>query len=55
MRPPGAGADLDNCCIRERPGGASDTRGEVEIEKKVLAEIFLRVEAVRRDHLAQRR
>ena len=51
----GAGADLDNGDAVQRPGGARDAAGQVEVEEEVLAERLFRREAVRRDDLAQRR
>ena len=54
-QPAGAGADLDDGRIIERSGGAGDARGEIEVEEKILAERFFRVEPVTRDDLAQRR
>lgn len=50
----GAGADLDDDRIVEWPGGAGDAAREIEIEKEILAERLLGVEAVARDDLAQR-
>ncbi len=52
---PGAGADLDDDDVLQGPGGARDAACEIEIEKEVLAERFLRIEPVRRDDLAKRR
>ena len=51
----GAGADLDDGDARKRPRGAGDFAGQVEVEQEVLAERLARVEAVRRDHVAQAR
>ena len=49
----GAGSDLDDDDARERPRGAGDFAGQVEVEQEVLAERLARVEPVRRDHVAQ--
>ena len=54
-QPAGAGADLDDGGALQRSGGARDTAGQVEVEEEILAKRLLRREAVRRDHLAQRR
>ena len=39
----------------ERPRGAGDTAGQIEIEKKILPEALARNDAVPSDDLAQRR
>jgi hypothetical protein len=54
-QPAGTGADLDDGGLVERPGGAGDAAGQVEIEEEVLAERFARPDAVPGDDLAQRR
>ena len=51
----GAGADLDHGDALQRAARAGDAAGQVEVEEEVLAERFLRGEAVRGDDFAQRR
>ena len=51
----GAGADLEHVAGGEVAGAAGDLRGQVEVEEEVLAERLARREAVRGDHLAERR
>jgi hypothetical protein len=48
-------ADLDHRHVVDLAGGAGNLLRDVEIEKKVLAERFERVEPMPGDHLAQRR
>ena len=43
----GAGSDLDHGDACERPGGAGDLSGQVEIEQEVLAERLAGVKPVR--------
>ena len=38
-----------------RARGAGDLAGEIEVEKKILAEGFFRAQIERRNHLSQRR
>ena len=52
---PRTGSDLDDRRMLERPRGASDPAGQIEIEKKILPEAFACNDAVPSDHLAQRR
>ena len=51
----GAGPDFVEGAAVLRAGGAGDLGGEVEIEQEVLAQRFLGRQAMRGDHLAQRR
>ena len=55
VRPPGPGPISTTATPSERAGRAGDAAGEVEVEEEILAERFLRREAVRGDDLAQRR
>ncbi len=54
-QPARAGADLDHRGMVERPGGAGDAPGQVEIEDEILPEAAARRDAVAGDDLAQRR
>jgi hypothetical protein len=47
--------DLDRRALGERPGGASDPSGQVEVEDEILAEAPARRDAVAGDDLPQRR
>jgi hypothetical protein len=49
------GADFDDGCFIEGRGGAGDAGGEIEVEKEILAERFLRIESMLGDDFAQRR
>src|SRR5262249_59459074 len=49
------GTDRDGVHALERTRRARDASGEVEIEKKILAERLLGSETVSADHLAERR
>ena len=51
----GTGADLDDGGVFQRPRGARDARGEVEVEQKILSERFARRQRVLLDDVAQRR
>ena len=51
----GARADLVEHAAVFRAGGAGDLAGEIEVEQEILAQRFLRRQAVRGDHVAQRR
>ncbi len=51
----GAGTDFDDCGICKRAGGACNSRSEIEIEEKILAERLFGGEPMRGDDLAQRR
>ena len=51
----GAWADFDDGWLLQRPGGAGDAAGEIEVEQEVLAELTLGLDAVAPHHLAQRR
>ena len=51
----GTGPDLDHGDACERPGGAGDLSGQVEVEEEVLPERLAGFEPVRRDHFAQAR
>ena len=51
----GAGADLHHHYALQRPGGARDAAGQIEIEQEILAERLARIEPERGDDLAQRR
>ncbi len=55
VRPPGPGPISMTVPSFERRRGARDAARQVEVEQEVLAEALLRIEAVRRDGLAQRR
>ncbi len=55
VSPPGPGPTSITVDAVERPGGARDAAGEIEIEQEILAERFLGGQAVPADHLAQRR
>ena len=50
-----ARADLDDGDACERPGGAGDLGGKIEVEEEVLAERLAGFEPAAPDHLAQRR
>jgi hypothetical protein len=50
-----SGTNLDHQPLIERRCGTGDAPGEIEIEEEVLAQALARVEAMRRDDLAQRR
>jgi hypothetical protein len=50
----GAGADLDNRGLVERPGGARDPARQVEVEEKILPEPPPSCDPVSGDDLAQR-
>ena len=49
---PRAGPDLDHDDPCERPRGAGDLAGQVEIEEEVLAQRLAGAQPVRRDHVA---
>ena len=50
-----AGADLDDCRIFQRAGGAGDPRGQIEVEQEVLSERFAGRQRMLTNDLAQRR
>jgi hypothetical protein len=47
-----AGADLDDCCMIEVPGGAGYPARQVEIEEKILPEALARDDAIAGDDVA---
>ena len=51
----GAGSNFDDDRVVEGSCGAGDARSEIEVEQKILAERFFRVESIARDDVAQRR
>ena len=53
--PAGTGADLDHGDTVERSARAGDARREIEVEQKVLAQRFFRLQLVLADHVAKRR
>jgi hypothetical protein len=54
-QPPRSRPDLDRRALGERPGGAGDPSGQVEVEDEILAEAPARRDAVAGDDLSQRR
>src|SRR4030088_867378 len=53
--PAGTGADLDDRGILQRPRGARDPRGEVEVEQEILAKRFAGRQCMLANDLAKRR
>jgi hypothetical protein len=53
--PAGSWADLDNCRLIERRGGARDPARQIEIEQEMLAEALARLEPMGGDDLPERR
>ena len=51
----GSGADLDDGDACERPRGAGDFAGEVEVEQEILAQRLAGLKPMRRDHVAEAR
>ena len=54
-QPSGTGTDLDGRAGIERPAGAGDAPGQIEVEDKVLSEAPTRGDAVADNDLPQRR
>ena len=53
--PAGSRTDFDDGDAAQRPRGARDPAGEVEVEQEILAERFLRRQFMAADDIAQRR
>ena len=53
--PARAWPDLDHRDAGERPGGAGDLPGEIEIEEEILAKRLAGFKPMRRNHVAQAR
>src|SRR5580704_14010362 len=53
-QPAGSGSNLDRGAGADIAGGADNARAQIEVEQEMLAKRLVGIQAVTRDHIAQR-